>query len=214
MRALSTESVRLQYLDDEEKLYSSKTEYTRERPKEEHVEYAQITQPPRSNTYTDNHIIIHPGTLIEQAEAYRELSGHNLNQAKLWHSKKKGIVAGHYAKQGTKYRELAEEAEMKLFDGTVVKDRLRDLKLNPVLDLHGFTLSQSKYLLNKAIDHYNQMIGQEPEFPRTLSVITGKGLHSAGGVSKLKPGIKTHLNILAIPYYEESDGYKIKFRSW
>ena len=148
MRALSTESVRLQYLvsppsgyklhnqalvlsalqfiiaqlfwyliisiflpfqDDEEKLYSSKTEYTRgktlwyafrmnddrfarslisvnyhlsqsqfsvfvsntltltrspwfaERPKEEHVEYAQITQPPRSNTYTDNHIIIHPG---------------------------------------------------------------------------------------------------------------------------------------------------------
>ena len=39
----------------------------------------------------------------------------------------------------------------------------------------------------------------DPEFPKTLSVITGKGLHSSGGVPRLKLGIKALLNTQAIP---------------
>ena len=62
--------------------------------------------------------------MVEKAEAYRQLSAHNMEQARIWYSKKTGPVAGHYAKESAKYRKLAEQVELEIFDGTIVRDRL------------------------------------------------------------------------------------------
>mgnify|MGYP003643453117 CR=1 FL=1 len=37
---------------------------------------------------------------------------------------------------------------------------------------------------------------------RSLCIITGKGLHSAGGKAKIRPGVKRYLNELGMRYRE------------
>jgi len=78
------------------------------------------------------------------------------------------------------------------------------------VDLHGLTLPQSKVLVEGVIDHLSTLTVTQGLDIGTLYIITGKGLHSAGGVSKLKQGIKGHLSRSSAVYAEVADGFKVK----
>ena len=77
---------------------------------------------------------------------------------------------------------------------------------NKTIDLHGFTLSESIYILKKIITNYKDKIIYDNLPNKDLTIITGRGLHSPGRIAVLHPNLTKWLkNIDKIKVDEKSD---------
>ena len=77
---------------------------------------------------------------------------------------------------------------------------------NKTIDLHGFTLSESIYILKKIITNYKEKIIYDNLPNINLTIITGRGLHSPGHIAVLHPNLAKWLKSLdKIKVDEKSD---------
>eukprot|EP00116_Pleurobrachia_bachei_P013642 sb/3473904/ len=92
------------------------------------------------------------------------------------------------ASTASRMRMKAEEAELSEFEQVTVKERLEELcASNPTIDLHGYTIPEAKRMTLCAVE-----AAKSRGYP-CLTLITGKGLHSAGRFPRLKRSLKPFL---------------------
>ncbi|XP_078402666.1 NEDD4-binding protein 2 [Cetorhinus maximus] len=118
-------------------------------------------------------------------------------------------VATFYAQQGHLHGEKMKEANYRAAAKILKRVNVSLLPQN-VLDLHGLHVEEAQYHLEKVllekINEY-QRKGGKPY----LSVITGRGSHSQGGVARIKPAVIDYLKSHNFRFTEPQQGVvKIK----
>ncbi|XP_038647306.1 NEDD4-binding protein 2 isoform X2 [Scyliorhinus canicula] len=118
-------------------------------------------------------------------------------------------VAVFYAQQGHLHGEKMKEANYRAAANILKRVNVSLLPQN-VLDLHGLHVEEAQYHLeNVLLDKINeyQQKGGKPY----LSVITGRGCHSQGGVARIKPAVIDYLKTHNFRFTEPQQGVvKIK----
>ncbi len=82
------------------------------------------------------------------------------------------------------------------FNKNKVEQFIQQNKNNKKIDLHGFTLSESVYILKKIINIYKDKIIYDNLSKIDLAIITGRGLHSPGHKAVLHPNLAKWLKSL------------------
>ncbi|XP_060680660.1 NEDD4-binding protein 2 isoform X1 [Hemiscyllium ocellatum] len=118
-------------------------------------------------------------------------------------------VATFYAQQGHLHGEKMKQANHRAAVKILKQVNVSLLPQN-VLDLHGLHVEEAQYHLEKVlfekIDEYQQKGGKS-----YLTVITGRGSHSQGGVARIKPAVIDYLKTHNFRFTELQQGVvKIK----
>ncbi|XP_048387390.1 NEDD4-binding protein 2 isoform X2 [Stegostoma tigrinum] len=118
-------------------------------------------------------------------------------------------VATFYAQQGHLHGEKMKEANHRAAVKILKQVNVSLLPQN-VLDLHGLHVEEAQYHLEKVlfekIDEYQRKGGKS-----YLTVITGRGSHSQGGVARIKPAVIDYLKSHNFRFTEPQQGVvKIK----
>eukprot|EP00062_Callorhinchus_milii_P005059 gi/632944116/ref/XP_007887323.1/ PREDICTED: NEDD4-binding protein 2 isoform X1 [Callorhinchus milii] len=139
-----------------------------------------------------------------EASVHRRKQQECFSKAAEAHQRGLKEVATHYAQQGhlhgEKMKEANHRAAVRIFDQVNAS-----LLPNNVLDLHGLHVNEALYhlknvLLEKLHEH------QQKGGKSFLSVITGRGNHSQGGVARLKPAVIEYLNSQNFRFKEPQPG--------
>ncbi|XP_059155860.1 uncharacterized protein LOC131940947 isoform X1 [Physella acuta] len=101
--------------------------------------------------------------------------------------------------------------KMKKSRDSMSRSRLRSQsrnRPNKVLDLHNFELTKAMIKFFEFLDESNKEYNANNKKlqHRYLSVITGRGLHSKGGVAKIKPAVQAYLDKYNYKHYWKSEG--------
>lgn len=118
-------------------------------------------------------------------------------------------VASFYSQQGHQHTQKIKEANMRASEH-ILADRNADLEKNMTLDLHGLHVEEAIAALKRIIPQ------KEKERCKRLTVITGRGSHSRGGVARLRPSVKAYLSNNYYSYTEVQSGVfnvSLKYRS-
>ncbi|KAL4230773.1 NEDD4-binding protein 2 [Mactra antiquata] len=118
-------------------------------------------------------------------------------------------VASFYSQQGHQHTQKLKEANMRA-SNQILAERNYDIEKNMTLDLHGLHIDEVREALNRIIAQ------KERDRCKQLTVITGRGSHSKGGVAKLRPYVIDYLNKNKYNYTEVSIGVfkvSLKYRS-
>ncbi|XP_067844583.1 NEDD4-binding protein 2 [Heptranchias perlo] len=127
------------------------------------------------------------------------------------HRRDMKAVATFYAQQGHLHGEKMKEANYRAAVRILKRVNVSLLPRN-VLDLHGLHVDEALYHLDKVviekINEYQQKGGNS-----YLSVITGRGSHSQGGVARIKPAVIGYLKSHNFRFTEPQQGVvKIKLK--
>uniref|UniRef100_UPI00398EF7F9 NEDD4-binding protein 2 isoform X3 n=1 Tax=Pristiophorus japonicus TaxID=55135 RepID=UPI00398EF7F9 len=114
------------------------------------------------------------------------------------------VVATFYAQQGHLHGEKMKEANHRAAVRILKRVNVSLLPQN-VLDLHGLHVDEALYHLDKVllekINEYQQKGGKP-----YLSVITGRGSHSQGGIARIKPAVIDYLKSHNCRFTEPQQG--------
>lgn len=126
------------------------------------------------------------------------------NKAAEAHRQGRKDVASFYAQQGhmhgEKMREANHRAAMQIFQRVNTS-----LLPQNILDLHGLHVDEALYHLSQVLTEKNLECRQGLCRPQ-LSIITGKGNHSQGGVARIRPAVLDYLKNQHYSYTEPKTG--------
>ncbi|XP_076117136.1 uncharacterized protein LOC143084941 isoform X2 [Mytilus galloprovincialis] len=102
-------------------------------------------------------------------------------------------VASFYSNQGHLHTQKIKDANMRASE-QILSTRIDLLEKNSTLDLHGLHVDEAvaameRILPNKQFELQSNPLRQK----QYLIIVTGRGMHSRGGVSKLKPTVMNYL---------------------
>ncbi|XP_071124652.1 uncharacterized protein [Mytilus edulis] len=102
-------------------------------------------------------------------------------------------VASFYSNQGHLHTQKIKDANMRASE-QILSTRIDLLEKNSTLDLHGLHVDEAvaameRILPNKQFELQSNPLRQK----QYLIIVTGRGMHSRGGVSKLKPAVMNYL---------------------
>ncbi|CAG2187103.1 N4BP2 [Mytilus edulis] len=102
-------------------------------------------------------------------------------------------VASFYSEQGHLHTQKIKDANMRASE-QILSTRIDLLEKNSTLDLHGLHVDEAvaameRILPNKQFELQSNPLRQK----QYLIIVTGRGMHSRGGVSKLKPAVMNYL---------------------
>ncbi|XP_060570620.1 uncharacterized protein LOC132728916 [Ruditapes philippinarum] len=107
-------------------------------------------------------------------------------------------VASFYSQQGHQHTQKIKEANMRASE-YILAERNHDIVKN-TLDLHGLHVDEAMAALNRIIPE------KERDHCKKLTIITGRGSHSRGGVARLRPSVIAFLNAHKYSYTELQTG--------
>lgn len=118
-------------------------------------------------------------------------------------------VASFYSQQGHQHTQKIKEANMRASE-QILADRNVDIEKNQMLDLHGLHVDEAIAALNRIIPQ------KELDRCKNLTVMTGRGSHSRGGIARLRPAVVAYLNANKYNFTELQPGVfklSLKYRS-
>ncbi|KAI0079107.1 hypothetical protein K474DRAFT_1705938 [Panus rudis PR-1116 ss-1] len=129
----------------------------------------------------------HVARATELAEKRREALK---DASRAWHSgnakTRGGEIAWYYAEKAREYQQREYQEKLQAAKGMVDKTR-QFSKNGNTIDLHGTTVKE-------AIQIVNEVLAEECPTPsKPLNIITGRGRHSAKGISVLAPALRSAL---------------------
>nr|XP_055061399.1 NEDD4-binding protein 2 isoform X2 [Misgurnus anguillicaudatus] len=139
-----------------------------------------------------------------EALLHKQRQIESFNKAAEAHRQRRKDVASFYAQQGRmhgeKMREANHLAAMQIFERVNAS-----LLPENILDLHGLHVDEAIHHLIKVLDDKTSEWHQGLCGPQ-LSVITGKGNHSQGGVARIRPAVLDYLKTHHYSYTEPKTG--------
>jgi len=125
----------------------------------------------------------------------------------------KGSMAAHYAQQARLYKQqisdLRRQAMLISLNNRESAASATDDSSMCCIDLHGFGVSDAVQVLSDLIllkEQEFSACGPAQKHRQFIQVITGRGMHSAGGVAKLRPAIIDFLRRNAYTFLEKIPG--------
>ncbi|XP_052089601.1 uncharacterized protein LOC127726317 isoform X2 [Mytilus californianus] len=102
-------------------------------------------------------------------------------------------VASFYSEQGHLHTQKIKDANMRASE-QILSTRIDMLEKNSTLDLHGLHVDEAVAALEKILPNKQFELQSNPlRQKQYLIIVTGRGTHSRGGVSKLKPAVMNYL---------------------
>ncbi|XP_048053639.1 NEDD4-binding protein 2 [Megalobrama amblycephala] len=139
-----------------------------------------------------------------EATVQRRQQIESFNKAAEAHRQGRKDVASFYAQQGhmhgEKMREANHRAAMQIFQRVNAS-----LLPQNILDLHGLHVDEALYHLSNVLTEKNLECRQGLCRPQ-LSIITGRGNHSQGGVARIRPAVLDYLKNQHYSYTEPKTG--------
>lgn len=161
----------------------------------------------------------HNKPLPARGEAdYFSKSNHYLQMAK---SSSDKSVKAYYSKLASENKSLAIESFKE--NNYNLQDPVRNEYLQTGrLDLHGLTVEVAIDLVRRIVQEWwrseldkREQLGKSTKYGKAiyvepLHIITGRGIHSSGGVSKLKTAVRHYLNTGKIIFDENSSSFTVQ----
>lgn len=128
-----------------------------------------------------------------EANLHYRLRHECFQKAQEYHRKGMKQVSSFYSQQGHVHTQKIKEANMRASE-KILSSRNELLEKNSTLDLHGLHVDEAIAALERILPNKEYEL-QNNSFKNRhyLIVVTGKGSHSRGGISKLKPAVMNYL---------------------